>query len=46
MHLEHNRVFLTLKGQLVVYAHHLVSYEESVCNSAASMGETAAKMVL
>ena len=41
-----DKVFLTLKGQVVVFVHHLVSFEESLCCSSYGMGQLIAKAVI
>ena len=41
-----DNVFLTLKGQPVVYVHHLVSFEESICSMNMGMGQLIAKIII
>lgn len=41
-----DNIFLTLKGQPVVYVHHLVSFEESICATNMGMGQLIARIIL
>jgi hypothetical protein len=46
INLDLDNVFLTLKGHPAVYAHHLLSFEDTICLSNLGMGQLIAKVLL